>query len=187
MDDTVITLVNGQQVTADEFYRWSASKQYWNLVPRSEAFREAALKSKRQAVQTPKGLFDSVGAAAAAYNTNPNTLRNWIVKKPTEFYYLNNSLSEQRRKKMSDAQLARGNKRGRPRGLGMSVEARKKISDAKRNNPVSRLDRRKPVHTPKGFFDSIGAATQAYDISGETLRRWIKNNPTEFYYVDKPL
>jgi hypothetical protein len=186
MDDTVITLVNGQQVTADEFYTWSASKQYWNLVPRSEAFRESA-SLKRQAVQTPKGLFDSVGAAAAAYNTNPNTLRNWIFKNPTEFYYLNNSLSEQRRKKMRDAQLARGDKCGRPRGHGLSAETRKKMSDTKRNNPAIRLDKRRCVHTPKGFFDSLKAATQAYDISGDTLRRWIKTKPTEFYYVEKPL
>jgi transposase-like protein len=141
MNDIMITLINGQQVTADEFYTWSAYKQYWNLVPKSDAVREASSRArrgkpggmrgrrhsdetrelmsdahrgqpkseqhrqalsdakrgkpllhKRKFVMTPQGLFFGVGEAAQAYGTNPNQLRRWIVKKPTEFYYVEKPL-----------------------------------------------------------------------------------------------
>lgn len=141
MDQHMITLLNGQQVPADEFYQWSAYKQYWNLVPRSKANLEAVSRNRKGKPSTMTGRQHS----------------------------------EESRELMS----------ARHTGKVHSADTRQAMSDAKRGKPL--LHKRKFIMTPLGLFHGVGVAAQAYGTNPNTLRRWTQNNPTEFYYVDKPL
>jgi len=43
------------------------------------------------------------------------------------------------------------------------------------------------VRTPKGDFDSLKNAANAYSIDGGTMRTWIKKNKEGFLFLDAPL
>lgn len=61
-------------------------------------------------------------------------------------------------------------------------ETKAKRSSGGYSGAVKRTD---SVQTPEGLFLTRKDAAKHYGVHTDTMRRWIANNPTEFYYVKK--
>lgn len=83
------------------------------------------------------------------------------------------------------------------RGKVVSGETRAKIGAARKDKLTTEAKAKmgaahhKKVMTQKGLFNSVGEAAIGYSVSTNTLRRYIKNKPTDFFYFisvaeDKP-
>lgn len=63
---------------------------------------------------------------------------------------------------------------------GASVKQPNKYNIAQHTEAMKR-----PIMTPQGEFDSVKAASIAYNVVHGTINYWLKTKPTEFYYLIK--
>lgn len=169
-----VTLRNGSKVSWKEFSRWSFKKQKYNLEKIEGLFtgseseirrqfecrkkansegRNWALSGGKQSlarkVLTPKGVCQTITEAAKLYSVDGGTIRNWINRGKTGFYFLT------------------------PAKLGYSSNAKVgRVSGEA--NPSSRA-----VLSPRGRFPTLISAARAFGVGGGTMREWIKKSKSD--------
>ena len=170
----MIKLLNGKEVSVDEFVTWSKIKQTRNLVPqnysaetkakmaeaRLVAAQKKALKAQTKAsvikgiahwkrTTTPLGSFLSLKAAAAAHRVGTDVIKRLIKTKSDEYYYVG-------------------------------------VDGARLPVQKARTNKKDPVVTPNGQFVSVASAAEAYNVSTGTIRNWIKKKQDQFYRATIP-
>jgi len=173
----MVKLLNGSEVTWEEFSKWSIKKQNYNLSHPKKGTRvsekgrekmreswkrlisergEHAFSGSKQIfgrkVMTPKGQCETITEASFLYGVRGNTIKEWIKTGKEGFLFLT---PPRKRKKAS-------------RQLGT-------IGDDNKSS--------KAVITPVGRFPSIVAAAKYYKVDRSAINRWIKKlRSNEFKY-----
>lgn len=163
-----VKLLNGTEVTWEEFSRWSVKKQRANLIKPNlpskeemsrlirEGRRKAGLydESRTQAVvvvqggfSCPYGLFPSRAMAikAAASMGLKNAQRkfgNLCKTEPQNYYYLNG------RRKTSSISKARA------------------------------------INTPFGIFPNVKACAESLGVTCDRIYKRVKGSPSKYFYID---
>jgi len=116
---------------------------------------ETLREEKKKPIITPDGLFDSMATAAEHFSVDVSTIKNRIVKDPTNWNYADPN--------------------DRPAGKKQSkatVEHR-----AKKNQ--------KPIMTPAGLFNSRKEAALGNKVSTVTVTNKLNNDKENWYYIIK--
>jgi len=71
---------------AEKMEAWRKSKKGQRYLKNAPTKGTQNLKNARR-IMTPKGEFASATQAVKAYGVNPCTIRDWLKRKPKEFYY----------------------------------------------------------------------------------------------------
>ena len=115
--------------------------------------------------------------------TDTVTLANGKIVTLDEFLSWSNqrqlfAINKERSKKISDQAKGR---RGPRKGVELSDEVKKKISESKKKHPYYTY---KKVQTPIGMFPSVTAAHKALGLKDPTgLYYRMKTRPNDYFYV----
>jgi len=156
-----------------------------------------AASGMARAVITPHGEFPSVRAAALSYGVNISTIGNWIKNTKKDLFKYKFVLTEVTARAISGIPKAIDT----PEGLFPSIQAaadhygvgRQVIQTwirSKRFGDFSYADSTqhkttssaRPVNTPDGYFISIRAAANHYDVQTGTIFNWIKKGKVGFSF-----
>ena len=169
----LIPLKNGTTVSLDEFMSWSPQKQRGNLV-----FQTVSEETRKK--------LSTAGLGRKKSDEEVENIRKaHIGKKLTEATKAKISATTKGVKKSEET-------KAKMRDKVVSEETKAKISTARKGKLTAEAKakmgtaKRKQVMTPKGLFHSVGEAAKGVGLTNtNTLRRRIKNQPTEYYYVIK--
>ncbi len=67
------------------------------------------------------------------------------------------------------------------KGKKVSTEVLEKVSKALKGRETDKCRR---VQTPQGEFAKLKLAAEAYNVSPEAIKQWMKKKPNEFYFLD---
>jgi transcriptional regulator with XRE-family HTH domain len=104
--------------------------------------------------------------------------RGMLGKKRTK-----ESIEQARQKLLGQVKPLEGNDKLRKyrKGKKVSVDVLEKVSAALTGRESGRS---RKVQTPIGEFTKLKLAAEAYGVSPETIKQWMKKKPNEFYFVD---
>lgn len=100
---------------------------------------------------------------------------------PNALYDNSNCYTEASRLKTVATRIKKSGKPTWNSGVELSDEHKQSISLSKMGKP--NVKKRKSIQTPKGVFVGLSAVALAYNKTTVTIWNWMKNKPTEFYYI----
>lgn len=117
-----------------------------------------------------------------ARNQDPKYLKKLgnAIKNSPAHQAQKEQLDELRRNTPRSKQANEKNSQSR-KGKKASVETRKKLQEIAAGRPSGL---KKPVMTPKGRFEKLKDAGEAYGVNPVTIRNYMKRDPDNFYFIE---
>lgn len=165
----IIKLNNKSEVTLDEFLTWNAHKQH-RLTKETKYDYEKILQNKYEKgiyrkVITPKGTFINASKAADAEGISVSALTRRVRHALFPEYQYEDQRAED---------------------IIYTKPLRKQMNNPKKYNEERAKLLGKVTKTPLGEFSTLGQAAKAHGLSMPTIKRRMKNQPSEFFFVEQP-
>ena len=162
----MIKLNNGAEVTLDEFITWGAHKQ--GALLKNPLDFEKIQKAKYakgtvyRSVITPKGEFKTASEAADAEGVSVSVLTKRLqhLLHP-EYHYVDE----------------------KPEDIKYTKPIRKRMQSPAAYNAARAELLGKCTRTPLGEFETLGKAAKAHEVSMPTIKRRMRDFPSEYYFV----
>lgn len=154
-------------------------EEYHKRLSESLRTSEKVLERNRTQKSNPKWC-EAHSKGVKEYLSSPDYVnpRGMLGKKRSE-----ESKRKAAEKMKGRAKNLEGNDKLRKYHIGKKLKesTRKKLSEI---NTGKETDRCRRVQTPKGQFEKLKLAAEAYNVTTGAIKLWTKTKPKEFYFID---